>query len=302
MKKIKHIAIIGAGGVGGFFAVKLMDAGFSVSIVARGKHLKEILKNGLTLKSEGKEINHKPYIATDNIKKLPPLDFALLTVKGYDLDGVLNQLTTIMTAKTVILPLLNGVDIYERIMEKLSNGIILPGCVYISSHIERAGVISHTGGKGLIIFGEDPRHKNYKAEDIKEIFNKAGIVYQWEEDPFPAIWTKFVFIASFALVTAYSGKSIGAVLKDSKLREMVVSIGKEIIEIASKNGIKLPKNIVDEAIKKAATFPPETKTSYQRDLEIPGKPNEGELFGGTIIRIGKMLGIPTPITEMVYKK
>ncbi len=296
----KHIAVIGAGGVGGFFAAKLMDAGFLVSLVARGKHLNKIIKRGLTLKTEGRELTLKPYMATDNIKNLPPLDFALITVKGYDLEGIVNQLSTVTTFKTVILPLLNGVDIYERTVEKLSTGIVLPGCVYISSHIEQPGTVSHTGGKGLIIFGKDPRYPDYDAEEIKAIFNKAGIVYQWEEDPFPAIWTKFVFIASFALVTAYSHKTIGEVLDNEELTQLIYSVGKEIVEIAKRKDIKISTNVIEEAIKKAHSFPHDTKTSYQRDIETPGKPNEGNLFGGTIIRMGKELAIATPTTEKLY--
>ncbi len=302
--KIKDVTIVGAGGVGGFLAGKIIASGeYRVSLIARGSHLKAIQSGGLILNTpEGKSITGKPYIATDLFDEIPSPDLAFITVKGYDLESVVKSLKNRINKNTVILPLLNGVDIYERVKKLLPEQIILPGCIYISSHIEKPGVITQTGGKGLIVFGRDPKGKDIDPKYTKKLLEDAEIPYQWEEDSFPAIWTKFVFIASFALVTAYSGKTIGEVLEKEQLRELVHSIGDEIVEIATKKGIKLPQTVVEDAIKKAYSFPPDTKTSYQRDMEIPGKPNEGDLFGGTIIRMGKELGVATPITEKLYTK
>ncbi len=304
MNEIKDVLIVGAGGVGGFIAGKIITSGkYRVSLMARKDHLKAIREKGLILNTvDKKNILCKPHIATDSFKEIPSPDLVFITVKGYDLESVTNQLAKRINGNTIILPLLNGVDIYDRVKKIISDSTVLPGCIYVSSHIEKPGIVTQTGGKGLIIFGKDPEKPEINPGDVKKILEEAEIPYQWEENPFTAIWTKFVFIASFALVTAYSGKTIGEVLDDEKLIYLVRSMGSEIVEIAKKKGVKLSNNVIEEAIEKARSFPHDTKTSYQRDIETPGKPNEGDLFGGTIVRMGKELATPTPITEKLYSK
>ena len=103
---------------------------------------------------------------------------------------------------TVIIPLLNGVDIVERIRAILDKGIVLPACLYLGTHIESPGVINQSGGNGIIIFGPDPKYPEYSGENVKAFFQKTGIKYEWYDDPLPKIWEKYMFIAAFGLVTA----------------------------------------------------------------------------------------------------
>ncbi len=129
-----------------------------------------------------------------------------------------------------------------------------------------------------------------------------GLNFKWDADSFPDIWEKYIFIAAFGLVTAYSGGTIGGVFADSELKNMAHQIMDEIVLIARKRGITLPENIVTESLEKANNFPYETKTSYQRDVEAKRERNEGDLFGKTIITMGRQYGIPTPVTQSVYSK
>ena len=76
----------------------------------------------------------------------------------------------------------------------------------------------------------------------------------------------------------------------------------EIFNIAYAKGIELPSDIIEKSIYKARDFPYDTKTSYQRDVEWKGKINEGDLYGGTIIKEGRSLGIPTPVTSSIYSE
>ena len=116
----------------------------------------------------------------------------------------------------------------------------------------------------------------------------------------PGIWEKYLFIASFGLVTVHTGKSMGEVVQDEDSKNLVIGVMNEIAAIAAGKKIVIQENIVEQTIKRAGSFPFETKTSYQRDVETKGRVNEGDLFGGTIIREGEKLGIPTPITRSIY--
>jgi 2-dehydropantoate 2-reductase len=306
---IKRVCIYGTGGVGGYFGGRIAEAfqknktkKREIYFIARGEHLKAIQQNGIIVKTPDCIISSTPARATHDINEIPAPDLILLCVKSYHLKAAIEAVKTQIKENTVVIPLLNGVDIYERIRTGLEKGIVLPSCVYIGTHIESPGVIIQSGGNGIILSGKDPRFPQYTAGSVRQFFKETNIGFEWNDNPYPAIWGKFIFIAAFGLVTAATGKTLGEVMENEELRHSVHSIIQEIMSIARKKNIKLPEDIGDMSMKKANNFPYETRTSYQRDVESWPKPNEGDLYGGTILREGAALGIPTPVTEKFYSR
>jgi 2-dehydropantoate 2-reductase len=307
-KKINRICVYGIGGVGGYFGGLLAhaifgqpDAGREIYFIGRGAHLQEIKKNGLLLNtSEQTGLVCKPAKVVENMEGLPVCDLIFLTVKSYDLEQTVKLISKYTHKDTMIIPLLNGVDIYHRVRSVLETGIVFPSCVYIFSSIERPGVVTQKGPAGRIIFGKDPKRPDIIPQNIIDLFKNAGINHQWMENAFPAIWEKYLFIAPFALVTARYNATFGEVLKSPELKETTQRIMNELVAIAEYEDILFDEGSIAKTLEKAATFPPESKTSYQRDLEQKGKKNEGDLFGGAIIRLGKKYGVKTPVTEELY--
>jgi 2-dehydropantoate 2-reductase len=244
----------------------------------------------------------KPALATDDIDEIPISDLYLICVKSYDLDDVITAISEKIKSDTIIIPLLNGVDIYERIRKILTTGIVLPACVYVGTHIEKPGVVTQKGGDGVIFCGKDPEFLAFDSQEIIELFKQLKINFTWKDDSYPDIWGKYVFIAAFGLVTAYSSKTLGEVMADQEAKNLVRKIMGEIVAIANEKDIKLPKNIIETSIDKANNFPYEIKTSYQRDVETPGRKNEGDLFGGAILRMGRKLDIQTPTTQYIFSE
>jgi 2-dehydropantoate 2-reductase len=306
---IKRVCIYGTGGVGGYFGGKIAEV-FStpqcsesgVYFIARGEHLRAIKQHGIVVKTPERIISVKPTLAVDDIREIPSPDLILLCVKSYDLQQAATAINLVAHDNTVIIPLLNGVDIYDRIRTNLDNAVVLPASVYLGTYIERPGVINQSGGNGVIIFGPDRQVPEYTGGNVKDFFQKIGIKYEWYDDPWPKIWEKYMFIAAFGMVTALTGETLGAIMKNEKHRNMVRGIMEEIYAISSKKAIKLPAEIIEKSMNKASNFPNEARTSYQRDIENKSQYNEGDLFGGTIIREGKALGVATPITEAVYQR
>jgi len=305
-----NVCVVGVGGVGGYFGGKLAhafppnsDSLAQVFFVARGRHLEAITRNGLLLKSpEYGGVICRPTLATGNMSDLPPIDIFLICVKGYDLTDATAFIKDYVKENTIILAPLNGADIQERIRKKIKTGIILPACVYISAHIEEPGGVVHIGKPGKVIFGKDPDHPDYVPYEIFRVFEKSSIDHEWKEDANPAIWEKYIFIASFGLVSARYDRTIGEILEEHSLKEEAAGIMNEVCFIASKRNISLPDGIVELSLKKAAMFPRDTQTSLQRDICQKKGRSELELFGGTIIDLGKKLGIPTPTTEKIYRE
>ena len=306
---IKLVCIYGTGGVGGYFGGRIAEAfthpqfkDYEIYFIARGEHLRAIKQHGIVLKTPDRTISARPNLATNDIGEIPSPDLILLCVKSYDLNQAVTAIKTIAHENTVIIPLLNGVDIVERIRIVTDKGIVLPACLYLGTHIESPGVINQSGGNGVIIFGPDRKNSEYAGDNVKDFFQKTGLKYEWYDDPLPMIWEKYMFIAAFGMVTALAREPLGTVMKNDEYRNMVRGILEKIYAISRKKGINLPADIIEKSMNKTYNFPAEARTSYQRDLESGSRFNEGDLFGGTIVREGKALGISTSITELVYKR
>jgi len=310
---MKRIVVFGMGGIGGYIGArlgigidKMVAAGAFLGkpdlvFVARGAHLEAIKAKGLRYKSpEGAESVVHPTLATDKVTDVGPADLIFLCVKGYDLEGACKTILPLMTAKTIVVPLLNGADIWDQTRKIVKTGFVLPSGIYISSSITEPGLVVHGGGKGNLFLGREPGKIDFDPKPLQLLLEHSGIPFEWFEDPFPAIWNKYLFIASFALTTARSGLGIGGVVADEKWAAQAKEVQHEIAAIAKAKGIFLPTDAAAQAFEKGRMFGPQIKTSYQRDVEVPGKPNEGELFGGAITRMGAQLGVPTPTTERLY--
>ncbi|OHD57022.1 MAG: hypothetical protein A2Y33_08835 [Spirochaetes bacterium GWF1_51_8] len=299
---MKKICVFGTGGVGGYFGGKIASRlnDREVYFIARGEHLEQIRKNGLILNTASeKGLVCRPALATDNPAEIPQCDLVLLSVKSYDLKDCLPHVKRVAGAVGAILPLLNGVDIVERIRNVVDTAVVLPGCVYVGTHISKPGEITQDGGDGRIIFGDDPLGLRYDPAPLIELFRAAGIAHEYQPDPYPSIWMKYIFIAAYGMVTAAYRKTLDEVYADNKLRTLALSVMHEIAAIAERKGVGLPENAAASSLDKAKSFPAGTKTSFQRDYEKGGK-NESDLFGGTIIRLGRETGIPTPFTNQVF--
>lgn len=305
---INKITIIGLGGVGGYFGFKLAQhysnqQELNISFVARGETFEIVKKNGLTLLSPEHEnpIAH-PAAIYEHISELPIPDVYLICVKEYDLEKVCLELKDKIKADTLILPLMNGVDIYERIRKVITNGIVLPACVYVASHIKEKGIVEHKGNPGKIVVGNDPKYPDYDAQDLIKLIKSAGIDILYKNDAFPDIWTKFFFIASFGLVSARYNQSIGQINELPELHKRATLIMEEIKAIATKKNIAIPENIIENTFQKAATFPYSTPTSLQLDVQAKKEYTELELFAGAIMNYGKALGLPVLESTRIYEE
>lgn len=309
MKKNKTITVIGLGGVGGYFGGMMsyrnneLNLGYSINFVARGNHLDAIKENGLVLNTATKSgLICKPANVTDDLSTLPKSDVIIIAVKSYDLEDVIDRLPVLLKPETIIIPLLNGVDIYERIRNKISGVIILPACVYVAAYIDKPGSVTCQENSGFMILGRDPQQSAFSPEYLLKFFDETGTRYKWFDNPYPAIWEKYTFVASLALSTAFYREPVGGVMSNPESKSKTKEIMQEIVAIASKMEVDLPDDLVDKLLNRAAGLAYGIKTSYLRDIESKKNRNEGEIFGGTIEKLGKQLGIETPATSKLYKE
>ncbi len=307
MKIIKNILICGVGGVGGYFGgimayniIKSSKKIYNIYFYTRGNHLKEIQKKGLELhKSDGKLHICQPTLASDNIDDIPSPDICIISVKSYDLDDLVNTIKDKLSEDTIIIALMNGIDIYKRIRKNLKKCIVLPSCVYIGSHIEKPGVIIHSGNPGFFVSGFDPSYPDFNPKYLIDFFSDLEIDIRWIDDPTQKIWEKYFLVASFALVSAHTNKTLGEIINDKNSYDILVNVMKEIILIVKAQGIRLSETIIKDTIEFCKNYP-DVKPSYVRDLEKGGY-NEGDLFGDTLIHMSKKFKIEIPTIISINK-
>ncbi len=300
---IKNILVFGIGGVGGYFGGMLArnKKDLHITFIARGEHLEAIRRNGLILDTDKeKDLVCRPDLSVSHPEDAPIPDLCIIAVKGYDLDDVSSMISGHMKHDTVILPLMNGVDIRERIRKRVHTGLVLPACVYVSGNITAPGKVAQRGPAGYIIAGKDLDNPGREISDVATVFSEVGIDFRVIVDPYPEIWQKFLFITAYGLVTAWSRKSFGELLADPQLATLTKKIIDETAAVGRAKGIALPDDAEVKAMETGRKFPPVTRTSFQRDIEAEKSCNEGDLFGGTVLRLGKKFGVPTPATEKVY--
>ncbi|MCK4533943.1 MAG: 2-dehydropantoate 2-reductase [Syntrophobacterales bacterium] len=299
------IAIVGIGGVGGYYGGKLAlryasSDDHEIFFVARGEHLGKIKENGLKLITTEGDFTAMPSLATDNPKELGLLDLILFCVKGYNLEDAARTITDNLHANTVTIPLLNGVDNAEKLKTILPEGAILSGCVYISSHFLSPGIIEQIGGPCKFIFGpENGLVEPYR--EIEALLKDAGIKAVLSENITVEVWSKYHFVCPVAGITSILKKPVGAIMENKKHRTMLEKMMKEIKVIADAKKIPLPVDIVQQSLEVASNFPYETKTSMQLDYEKE-KQTEIETFTGYIVKSGKELGIETPLHNEIYSE
>jgi 2-dehydropantoate 2-reductase len=241
----------------------------------------------------------RPFLATDDPAGAGAFDLVLFAVKSYGLEAAARMIAGNVKDDTVIIPLLNGVDITERLRRAIPRGIFLYGTVYISAFIESPGVVRQVSPASRLIFGPDGGSVE-QFRPIDSLFQEAGIASELTPSSRVALWTKFLFICPAVGVTSLLRKTFGAVMDDPEARELLTGLCREVEAIARAKGIDLPADIVQASVAKVSQFPYETKTSMQLDYE-KGRETEIDIFTGYIVRTGQELGIKTPLNERVYK-
>ncbi len=299
MENIFKIAVLGIGGVGGYFGGKL--AGhyantdtIEVLFIARGKNAEAISTKGLKIITNNGEEIVRPTVIS-NVEQLPQIDLLLCCVKSYDLTESLSTLKNAVSSKTIIIPFLNGVDAPEKIKQLFPQATIYEGCAYIVSRLTEPGVIKENGNSPYLCFGEADESSE-RLNHIKNIFVTAGIKTQVPANIALVIWEKYLFISSLATLSSALNLCLGAILENRVHKETLRQLMEELRAVASAKGIILPENSSQLALDKMMKLPYGTDPSMYSDLK---KGHKCELEGLTtyIINLGKELNVPTPCFE-----
>lgn len=293
------IAIIGAGGVGGYFGARLAAAGNEVHSVARGAHLAAMREQGLKVKSSYGDIALSPTRATDDAASIGPADIVLFCVKLYDTESAAAKLGPLVGKHTLVIPLQNGVDSAERMAAVVPKENVVGGVAYISATIEQPGVVAHLNKVHKLDFGRLDGKPDDRLAKFEEAGKAAGFVAVQRTDITTALWEKFLFLASFAAVTSAARTDNAGIQKLPELSQLLHDAMAEVAAIAKAKGIPLPADAVERNYKFVASMPGAMKASMAHDLDR-GNRLEVDGLSGTIVRLGQALGVPTPVHRALH--
>jgi 2-dehydropantoate 2-reductase len=294
-----RVAVMGAGGTGGFFGGLLARAGEDVTFIARGPHLNAIRANGLRVKSRlAGDFTVTPR-ATDDPQTLGPVDLILFSVKSYNTAEAVAKIGSLVGPQTMILSVQNGIDNEDRIADVVGPKPVLGGVAQVSSVIESPGVVAQMAGPGRIIFGELSGGVSARAENLLQVFRNAGIASEVHPDIRVALWEKFIFICGVSGMTALTRLPIGRILATPEACDMLGRTMTEVEAVGRAEGVGLSAGSADQALAFSRGFEPSARGSLYYDLAA-GRRLELETLNGTVVRLGRKHEIPTPMNFAIY--
>jgi 2-dehydropantoate 2-reductase len=294
-----RIAVMGAGGVGGYYGGRLAQAGHDLTFITRGEHLRAIQARGLKLVGTAGDVVIAGAQATDDPGRLAPVDVVLFCVKLFDTEDAARAIARLLSKGGVCVTLQNGVDGQHRIGAIVGTDRVIGGIAFVSALIESPGVIRYTSIAPSIKFGEADGRMTERAARFRDACVAAGIGAEVVADIRAAQWHKFVGLTVNAALASLTRKPAGVVYNDPDIVALARAMFAEGAAVASAMGIKLPEDIVEWQIQNHQKFPPGMYASMYHDL-ARGRRLELDSLSGLIIRKGRELGVPTPFHSMAY--
>lgn len=301
MSKTK-IAISGIGAVGGYYggllAARYKDSEeVDIYFISRGENLQTIKENGLEVKNTFLTIKAIPTLATDNPAEIGPVDYLFCCTKSYDLEENISQLVPVIGPDTVVIPLLNGADVTERIQKIIPDNQVWKGCAYINARLVRPGRVEKFTMKDRLFFGSKKGDKA-RQEKLQQILANARVLTTNPDDIDMEVWKKFFIISTAATITSYFNESIDSVITNHK--DLFITLGYELKSVMEAKGIILPEDYVFTAIESQKSMPNHSTTSMHSDFK-QGNRTELETLTGYVIRAAAESGIEVPTYQFMYR-
>lgn len=294
------IAVMGSGGVGGFYGARLARGGADVTFIARGEHLAAMRRNGLLIENETQGNLHLPVVkVTDDPASIGTVDLVLVGVKLGALDAAIRAFRPVVGPDTAVLSLQNGVIKDDILRGAFGDKAVMGGVGYVGTHISRPGVIHQVGTLQRMIFGEYDGTRSVRAQTLLDFALKGGIDAQISDDIRRTLWEKYTFLVGLSGTTATMRKPFGEIRSNPQTRAFFYDLMKEVVAVGRAHGVALPEHYADERMKFADTVPADMSSSLAHDLES-GNPLEVEWLSGGVVKLGTAVNVPTPANRAVW--
>jgi len=295
-----RIAVIGAGGIGGYFGGRLAASGHDVTFVARGPHLAAIRERGLTVASVAGDFAVAPASVTDDPASIGVVDAVLVAVKTWQLEPVLATLPALLDSDTAVVTTQNGVEAPGQVAAQVGQRSVLPGIAKIFAYIDAPGRITHAGGPASLSFAEWDNSTSDRVRRLREALTDAGAVTPVPDDIWAELWSKMLFVVPFGGLGAALDATIGELRARPSWRSLLEDAMREVEALARARGVRLPPSVVAGTMAFADDQPEGATTSLQRDV-LRDVPSELDAWTGAVVRLAAESGVPVPIHRLLLE-
>lgn len=298
-----RIAVLGTGGIGGYFGGRLAASGHDVTFVARGAHLAAIRDHGLRVSSVAGDFTVEPASATDDPTTIGEVDVVLLAVKTWQLPPVLETLPALVGDATAVVTTQNGVEAPAQVAAVVGRRAVLPGIAKIFAYIEGPGRVTHAGGPASLAFDEwspTPGLPSERVARLREAVAASGAVSPVPDDIWAELWSKMLFVVPFGGLGAALAAPLGELRAQPGRRALLQDAMREVEALARARGIRLPETVVAGTMAFVDDQPADVTTSLQRDL-LEGRPSELDAWTGAVVRLADEVGVEVPLHRLLLE-
>ena len=283
---------MGAGGIGSFLGGMLANHGADVTLICRGAHLAAIRQDGLQVRSAKRNFTVARINATSAPAEVGDVDVVVQAVKLYDLADSTRAMVPMLTPRTLVLTIQNGVTAADEVGAIIGAERVVPGTLFINAHVEAPGLVVSRSQSTAVIMGE-------RLAPFQKLCAEAGLDARVSPDIEAELWRKFVPVAALSALSCLCRQAIGPILDDPKLNQLYRQAMTEVATLARARGVRLDEDIVDRTMANARTNKPEARVSMLEDLEA-GKRLELEWLSGYVSREAARLSAAVPFHDMAY--
>ncbi len=294
------LAVIGAGGVGGYFGGRLAAAGYDVTFLARGAHLVALLRDGLAVASVSGSFRVSPCRATDDPQRIGEVDAVLLAVKTWQLPSAIEAVNPLLGKETAVVTLQNGVEAPGQVADAIGRDAVMPGIAKVIAFLDGPGRVSHVGGPGSLVCAEWDNEPTARVQRLRAAFADSGIATSEPADIWVELWAKFLFVVPFGGLGAVTDAPFGVLRERPGTRDLLAAGMSEIEDVARAHGIALPPDIVAATMEFLDKQPSLGTSSLHRDIR-DGLPSELDAWTGAVVRLGERTGTATPVHRVLYE-
>lgn len=295
-----RFAIMGSGGVGGYFGARLAEAGEDVVFIARGDHLAAMRSDGLRLTSLAGDVTIAPVQATDDPAEVGVVDAVIVAVKAWQLREAAAAMRPLVGPDTVVLPLENGVEAADTLAEVLGEAPVIDGLCAIVAWRQAPGHIHHAAVDPVVRLGERDNRPSARVARLEAAFAGArGVRADVPDDIRAAVWSKFLFICAMSGIGGVTRAPIGVTRRLAETRAVIEQLVAEIEAVARARGVALADDAARRTMDFIDAMPAASTASMQRDI-LAGRPSELEAQNGAVVRLGREAGVATPFNRLVH--
>lgn len=294
-----RVAVIGTGGVGGYFGGRLAQAGHDVAFVARGRHLAALRERGLVLESGLGNAVIRNATFTDDVAAIAPCDVVMLCVKLWDVEAAAPMVASLVAKGGVVIPFQNGVDAPAVLQRALGVPRVLGGVAYIAATIRDMGMIAHTGTMARLVVGAFAGGNAQVAAAFRDACAAAGVSVELADDIQRALWEKFCFLAAMSGCTALARQPIGVIRADPDLRAAFEAAMREAWTLGRARSVALADDYVERQMTFTDGLPAAMRSSMLNDL-VAGNRLEAPWLSGAVARMAVESGTAAPVSATFY--